>query len=68
MICTQDVYKTIGYTAPFPVSEKEEILEKLNKYTEEELAQYVAKKNAKAISAHRKKNGEFTCVEQLLGK
>ena len=64
----RDVYKTIGYAAPFSEAEKETILTKLNSLQEEQLSKYIAKKNSRNISAYREKYGSFTCVEQLLGE
>jgi len=62
----KDVYKTIGYLAPFDVNEREIILEKLNECKEEELGNFIAKKLAKRIVLHRDKCGIFTCIEQVL--
>jgi len=62
----KNIYKTINYTAPFDQDDQAVILHKLNQYSEKELTRYITKKNAKYISNHREKNGEFTCIEQLL--
>ena len=64
----RDVYKTIGYAAPFTTAEKEKILERVNSLSEEQLGKFIAKKNSKNIAAHKEKFGLFACVEQLLGE
>jgi hypothetical protein len=64
----RDVYKTVGYAAPFTEEEKEKILERVNSLTEEQLSKFIAKKNSRNIIQHKDKFGLFTCVEQLLGE
>jgi len=68
-ICFQfvkNIYKVIGYNAPFNEDEKMEVLEKINTLPESELSNYTSKKIGRLIQAHRIKNGPFECVEQLL--
>jgi len=62
----KNVYKEIGYQAPFTEQEKQEALHKLNTLTEKELSNYTSKRLSKMLDNHREKNGKFECIEQLL--
>jgi len=62
----KNVYKEIGYQAPFTEKEKQEALHKLNTLTEKELSNYTSKRLSKMLDNHREKNGKFECIEQLL--
>jgi len=60
------VYKEIGYQAPFSEEEKTKAVQKLNNLKEKELNNYTSKKFSKLLYAHKTKNGNFDCIEQLL--
>eukprot|EP00092_Neocalanus_flemingeri_P018404 GFUD01019918.1.p1 GENE.GFUD01019918.1~~GFUD01019918.1.p1 ORF type:complete len:340 (-),score=74.55 GFUD01019918.1:24-1043(-) len=62
----KDVYKVIGYQAPFEEDEKKEVLNKMNSLPEKELCNYTSKRFSKLINLHKEKNGPFLCVEQLM--
>jgi len=62
----KDVYKVIGWQAPFSEDQKSKAVEKLNTLPVTELFNHTTKKFSKLIDAHREKNGHFDCVEQLL--
>jgi len=62
----KDVYKVIGYEAPFSEDQKRKAVEKLNSLPVTELFNHTTKKFSKLIDVHREKNGPFDCVEQLL--
>jgi len=62
----KDVYKVIGYQAPFNEDQKKKAVEKLNSLELTELFNHTTKKFSKLIDVHREKNGPFECVEQLL--
>jgi len=62
----KDIYKVIGYQAPFNEEEKQDCLKKINNLPEKELWNYTSKKVSKLINFHKEKNGPFDRVEQLL--
>jgi len=62
----KNVYKEIGYQAPFSEVEKKLALDKLNNLNEKELNNYTSKRFSKLLNVHRAKHGDFDCIEQLL--
>jgi len=62
----KNVYKEIGYQAPFSEVEKKSALDKLNNLNEKELNNYTSKRFSKLLNVHRAKHGDFDCIEQLL--
>ena len=62
----KDVYKVIDYNAPFSRTEKENIVEKLNTFTEKDFHLYTSKKFSKTIIDYRNGYGQIDCVERLL--
>jgi len=62
----KNVYKEIGYRAPFTENEKKRAIDKLNNLNEKELNHYTSKKFSKLLYGHRAKHGDFDCIEQLL--
>jgi len=62
----KNVYKEIGYQAPFSEVEKKLALDKLNNLNEKELNNYTSKRFSKLLNVHRAKHGNFDCIEQLL--
>ena len=62
----KNIYKDIGYKAPFGPEESVLILQKLNSMSEDELAKVSSKPNAAIIIKHREQYGEFGVVEEVL--
>merc|ERR1719233_620162 len=66
IVFVKDVYKTVGYKAPFDEAEKLIILEKLNNLSEENMQNCISKKDTASIQEHIRNSGYFEVPEQLL--